>query len=241
MSEQTKDTRHHHLTPDEIKKGCIEVPGTDPDSVRICRMDEELKQGMTEMETYKDSVTFYGSARFTQGDEFYDRARALAYRISKELGHTVITGGGPGIMEAGNRGAFEAGGKSVGLTIKLPVEQKDNPYLTDEVPFYFFFARKVALSFSSEVFVFFPGGFGTLDEFTEILTLVQTKKMERVPIILFGSAFWKSIDELFRSQLLKRFDTISENDLSLYTITDSEEFVLETIRNAKKRKNIAEE
>ncbi len=229
--------QHHHLTPEDIKKGCIEVPGADEKSVRICRINEELEQGMTEMEAYDKSVTFYGSARFSEGDEFYEKARHLAYRISKELGFTVVTGGGPGIMEGGNRGAYEAGGKSVGVSIRLPMEQKDNPYLTDDIPFYFFFARKLALSFSSEVFIFFPGGYGTLDEFFEVLTLVQTGKLKPVPIVLYGSDFWRPIYNVFKDTLLAKYNTIGVHDLNLFMITDRDDAVIEIIKHARSRKD----
>lgn len=228
---------HHHITPQQIKDGCIEIGGDDPNNVRICRINEELHQGLSEMEAYPKSVTFYGSARFKEGDEYYDRARTLGHRISKELGFTITTGGGPGIMEAGNRGAFEAGGKSVGLSIKLPMEQTDNKYTTDLIPFYFFFARKLALKFSAEVFIFFPGGFGTMDEFFEIITLVQTRKLKPIPIILYGESFWRPLEKLFREHLLETFHTISENDFKLFTITDDDDKVLEIIKNAPPRGN----
>ena len=226
---------HRHLTPDEIKKGCVEI-GTTEDGVRLCRVEEELKQGMEEMEAYDQAVTFYGSARFKPGDEFYEKARNLGSRVVKELGFAVVTGGGPGIMEGGNRGAFEAGGKSVGAAIQLPMEQKDNPYLTDSIPFYFFFARRVALSFSSKVFVYFPGGFGTLDELFEVVTLLQTKKLKPIPIILYGSSFWKPLMEGFaRPVMLNQFKTISASDMDLFIITDDDNLVLETIKNAPPR------
>ncbi len=226
---------HRHLTLDEIKKGCVEVPGVSADSVRICRIEEELKQGITEMEAYDRAVTFYGSARFHEGDEFYDRARHLSSRVAKELGYTVVTGGGPGIMEAGNRGAFETGGKSVGLSIKLPMEQHNNTFVTDEVPFYFFFARKVALSYSSEVFVFFPGGFGTMDEMFEVLTLVQTGKLKPIPIVFYGSKFWAPLVEFFRTMMLETYKTISPEDMNLFTVTDDDDLVIKIIREAKLR------
>lgn len=235
MTDEFKPGPHHHMTPDEIKRGCLEEQGTNANGVRICRINQELSQGMYDMEAYDKAVTFYGSARFQEGDEFYDRARKLGNRISKELGHTIVTGGGPGIMEAGNRGAHEAGGKSVGLTIKLPMEQKDNPYLTDEVPFFYFFTRKVALSFSSEVFIFFPGGFGTMDEFCEQLTLVQTGKIEKVPMILYGVEFWKPLVEFFQKTMVEKFKTVSDEEMKLFVVTDSDDEVLEIIKNAKPR------
>ncbi len=228
-------TNHRHLTPDEIKKGCIEI-GNSEDGIRLCRVEEELEQGMEEMEAYDKAVTFYGSARFKEGDEYYEKSRHLAGRIARELGFAVITGGGPGIMEGGNRGAFEAGGKSIGAAIQLPMEQHDNPYLTDSIPFYFFFARKVAMSFSSEVFIYFPGGFGTFDELFEVLTLLQTKKLKPIPVILYGSDFWKPLMEGFvRPILVDKFKTVTAEEMKLFTITDDDDFVLETIKNAQPR------
>lgn len=233
--ENTNIEHHHHITPDEIKNGCIEI-GTTEEGIRLCRIEEELKQGMEEMEGYDKAVTFYGSARFKEGDEYYEKARHLGYRIAKELGFAVITGGGPGIMEGGNRGAYEAGGKSVGAAIQLPMEQKDNPYLTDSIPFYFFFARRVTLSFSSRVFMYFPGGFGTLDELFEVITLLQTKKLKTVPIILYGSDFWKPLMEGFvRTTLLEKFKTISKEDMDIFTITDDDDLVIKIIKEAHPR------
>ncbi len=232
----TTPITHKHITPEEIKKGCIEIAGDSPDGVRICRINQELEQGMREMEAYENSVTFYGSARFMEGNVYYDRVRTLAQRIVKDLDSTIISGGGPGIMEAANRGAYEAGGKSIGLSIKLPMEQKDNPYITDDVPFYFFFARKVALSFTSKVFIFCPGGFGTFDEFFEVLTLIQTRKMAQIPIILYGTEFWNPFVELFRTIMCDQLKTISPEDFDLFTVTDDDEKVIEIIKNAKSRK-----
>jgi uncharacterized protein (TIGR00730 family) len=240
MHDDTKTTAsapaaHKHLTLDEIKKGCIEVKGDNPNQVRICRINEELSQGITEMEAYDRSVTFYGSARFKEGDEFYNKARHLGGRIAKELGYTIVTGGGPGIMEAGNRGAFEAGGKSVGLSIKLPMEQHDNPYITDNVPFYFFFARKVSLSFSSEVFVFFPGGFGTFDEAFEVITLIQTGKLKPIPVILYGSAFWNPFLDAIKKVMVDTYHTVTDDEMKIFTVTDDDDYVIETVKNAKLR------
>jgi uncharacterized protein (TIGR00730 family) len=234
-SVNTNMTHHKHLTPDQIKNGCIEI-GTSEEGIRLCRVEEELKQGMEEMEVYDKAVTMYGSARFKPGDEYYDKARNLGYRIAKELGFAVITGGGPGIMEGGNRGAFEAGGKSIGAAIQLPMEQKDNPYLTDSIPFYFFFTRRATLSFSSRVFMYFPGGFGTFDELFEVITLLQTKKLKPVPIILYGSDFWKPLMEGYvRPILIEKFKTISAEDMNLFTITDDDDLVLKIIKEAHPR------
>ena len=133
----TNDKKVRHLTLDEIRNGCVETAGGDNENAEICRIAEEFRQGIDSVEPYKKSVTFYGSARFDEHNVYYKKARSIAHRIATELGYPVITGGGPGIMEAGNRGAYDAGGKSVGLTIKLPKEQYTNPYVTDAVPFYF--------------------------------------------------------------------------------------------------------
>jgi uncharacterized protein (TIGR00730 family) len=155
----------------------------------------------------------------------------LAKRIVGELRYTVVTGGGPGVMEAANRGAFEAGGNSIGLTIDLPSEQETNKYLTDRIDFHYFFSRKVCLSFSAEAYVFFPGGFGTLDEFLEILTLIQTGKIPKAPMILFGPQFWTPLHEYFKDMLAAR-GRVDESDLLHYKITDNEDEVLEIIRSA---------
>lgn len=232
----TEEHNHKHLTPEEIKRGCVEVAGGDNSDARICRINQELHQGLSEMETYDHAVTFYGSARFREGNTYYEKARSLAGRIAKDLGYTVVTGGGPGIMEAGNRGAFEAGGKSVGLSIELPMEQNDNPYTTDTIPFNYFFTRKLTLRFSTNACVFFPGGFGTMDEFFEVVTLIQTKKLEPVPVILYGSEYWKPLEELLKTMLLEKFATIDKEDLSIFMITDNEDEILEKIRAAKEKK-----
>jgi uncharacterized protein (TIGR00730 family) len=137
-------------------------------------------------------------------------------------------------MEAGNRGAHEAGGESLGLTIKLPMEQVTNPFLTEHLDFNYFFSRKVCMTFSAEAFVYFPGGFGTLDELFEILTLVQTGKIPKTPIILFGKKFWKNLDKFIKKNLLKS-EKIDKVDLNLYTITDDINEVLEIIKNAPLR------
>ncbi len=198
---------------------------------RVLLISEEFKNGFEFVKNYPRSVTFFGSARTKETDEYYQRAYSLAKRISSELRYSVLTGGGPGIMEAGNRGAYEMGGNSAGLTIQLPHEQVSNPYITDEVSFHYFFSRKVCLSFSAEAYIFFPGGFGTLDEFSEILTLVQTGKIPKAPIILVGRAYWKALDHFFREHMLQH-GMIDEEDLSIYTITDNEEEILEIIKNA---------
>ena len=201
---------------------------------RVNFISEEFKNGFEFVKNYPRSVTFFGSARTKEDELYYQKARSLAGRIVSELHYSVMTGGGPGIMEAANRGDFEAGGNSLGLTIELPQEQKDNPYLTDKEDFHYFFSRKVCLSFSAEAYIFFPGGFGTLDEFIEILTLVQTNKIPKAPIILIGDFFWQPLENFFKEVLVKA-KTIAPEDTLLYTITEDEDQILDIIKKAPVR------
>lgn len=198
---------------------------------RASRVGSELLRGLEFIEQYKKSVTFFGSARMGERHPYYKKARSLAEKLSG-VGFTIVTGGGPGIMEAANRGAHDASGQSLGLTIQLPHEERANPYVTRSVDFYYFFTRKVTMSFAAEAYIFFPGGFGTFDELFEILTLVQTHKIESVPVILFGKAFWKPLDRLLTSKLADEYKTIDRRDTSLYTITDNEDDIVEIVRKA---------
>lgn len=189
-------------------------------SWRVFRIMSEFVSGFELLRNHGLAVTFWGSARTGPNDPYYKAAEELAAKLAKK-GFSVISGGGPGIMEASNVGAFKVGGKSVGLNIELPFEQKLNPYTTESLNFDFFFSRKVMLTFASEVYVYFPGGFGTLDEFFEIVTLIQTKKIEKIPIVLYGSEFWEPLIAWFEKELLKKFKTISKEDLDLFIVTDS--------------------
>lgn len=198
---------------------------------RVTFISKEFTDGFEFIKNYPRSVTFFGSARMKKDDIYYKKAMELAGRIVRELHYSVTTGGGPGIMEAANKGAFEAGGNSLGLTIDLPHEQLTNRYLTDKEDFHYFFSRKVCLSFSAEAYVFFPGGFGTLDEFLEILALIQTNKIPKAPIVLVGASFWVPLEQFFKEILLKN-EMIEEKELSLYTITDDEDEVLKIIKEA---------
>jgi uncharacterized protein (TIGR00730 family) len=205
------------------------------DKERLSLIHKELTEGFHYIHNYDRSVTFFGSARSKSNDPYYQIAERIANRVSKELNYVVVTGGGPGIMEAANKGAFEAGGKSIGFTIELPHEQKDNPYLTGKVDFNFFFSRKTMMSFAAEAYIFFPGGFGTFDELFEILTLVQTGKIERVPIVLVGKEYWNILDDLIKKEMLEHHKTIEKDDMALYVITDDEDEVFEIIKNAPVR------
>lgn len=188
-------------------------------SERISHIEKDFADGFDAINRYSDTVTIFGSARLTHDHPYYKKAVEVSKMLAEE-GYTVITGGGGGVMEAGNRGAFENGGKSIGFNILLPEEQTLNPYTTDEQTFRYFFSRKVMLAFAAEAYIFFPGGFGTLDEFFEIVTLVQTKKVEPAPILLVGDAFWGALDDFIKKELLEGTHTISPGDEKIYTITE---------------------
>ncbi len=191
-------------------------------SWRIFRIMAEFVAGFELLRRYHLAATIFGSARALPDDRWYQEAQKLGFLLAKD-GFAIITGGGGGIMGAANKGAYEAGGDSVGLNIKLPHEQRLNGYVTDSETFHFFFPRKVMLSFASEVYVYFPGGFGTLDEFFEIITLIQTGKIARIPVILVGREYWEPLAMWIRSALYERARAIGEQDCSLYTIVDSAE------------------
>ncbi|MDP3661654.1 MAG: TIGR00730 family Rossman fold protein [bacterium] len=199
-------------------------------SARIERINAEFKAAFELIKNYPRSVSIFGSARVEEGSVHYERARSLAARIVKDLGYAIITGGGGGIMEAANRGARDAGGQSVGLNIRLPKEQQKNAYTTDSMEFTYFFVRKVALSFAAEAYIFLPGGFGTLDEFFEILTLIQTHKIRRIPIILVGRDYWEELHDFMFRNAYRTEHAISKEDMELYTITDDDNEIIEIIR-----------
>ncbi len=197
----------------QIKSGDYE----EPDIERALNYAKDLGQGLKMVRTYPQGVTIFGSARMKESDPYYKKARHLGQLLANN-GHAVITGGGPGIMEAANRGAFEYGGRSVGLNITLEHEQHPNQYLTEWLEFNYFFARKAMLVLSAKVYVFFPGGFGTLDEFSEILILMQENKMPKMPMFLIGKEYWRSVDRFFGRMLRKKL--ISASDRRIYKITD---------------------
>lgn len=203
-------------------------------SWRIFRIMSEFVEGFEIVRRYGLAVTFFGSARTTPEDPYYDEAVSLAKRLAK-LDFAVITGGGEGIMGAANKGAYETGGHSVGLNIQLPLEQVANQQVTDGQTFEFFFSRKVMLAFASEAYIYFPGGFGTLDEFFEIITLIQTKKIKKIPVVLYGKDFWEPLVEWCRKELLGKFETISPEDMDLFVVVDSvDEAVSYIKKNVKK-------
>lgn len=197
-------------------------------SWRVFRIMSEFVSGFELLRKYGLAATFFGSARAEPNSPTYKAAEELAARLAKG-GFTIITGGGGGIMGAANVGAFKVGGHSVGLNIELPSEQKLNPYTTDSEDFHFFFPRKVMLSFASEVYVYFPGGFGTLDELFEIITLIQTKKIEPIPVILYDRSYWKPLLEWLDTCLYKKYGTIGKEDLDLCHLVDSVDEAYEVI------------
>lgn len=188
------------------------------DSWRLWRIMGEFVQGFEELAGVDKAVTIFGSSRLSSEHPCYQKAEWLARHLA-ENGYTILTGGGPGIMEAGNKGAFEAGGRSIGLNVDLPHEQAPNGYQTDELKFRYFFTRKVMLVKYSLAFVIFPGGFGTLDETFEALTLIQTKKIKPFPVYLIDVEFWQGLIQWLQGTL-QRAGTISEHDLYLFKVVD---------------------
>lgn len=191
-------------------------------SWRMFRIIGELVSGFELLRKYGLAATIYGSSRAAGESHESQEAEKLAQMLAAD-GFAVITGGGGGIMRAANKGAYESGGKSIGLNIKLPSEQHLNNFVTDSLLFHFFFTRKVALAFASEIYIFFPGGFGTLDEFFEIVTLVQTQKIRPVPVLLVGRDYWTPLFEWLRIYTLEKHGYITESDLSIVKIVDSAE------------------
>ena len=189
------------------------------DTWRIFRYLSEFVESFDLLGDIGPAVTMFGSARVEPTNPFYKLARATA-GLAAKAGYAVITGGGPGIMEAANRGAFEAGGKSIGLNISLPQEQLANQYQNLSMNFHYFFARKVTFIKYATAIVCFPGGFGTMDEFFESMTLMQTLKVDRYPLILMGSEFWKDLLGWIEDKMLGRHRHVSTSDLEIYKLTD---------------------
>ena len=189
---------------------------------------KDLGRGLQIVRSFPQGVTVFGSARLKQDNKFCQMAYELGGLLAKN-GHTTITGGGPGIMEAASRGAYEIGGRTIGLNITLLHEQFPNPYLTDCVTFEYFFARKVALAMSAKVFVFFPGGFGTMDEVSEVLCLMQENKMPHMPVFLIGKSYWKAFDNVIKKMV--ELGLIAKPDAKIFKVTDD---LNEVVRAANK-------
>jgi uncharacterized protein (TIGR00730 family) len=193
---------------------------------------KEFRVGFEELKKHPKSVSILGSTHSTPASSHYKDAEELAYRIAKELGYAVVTGGGPGIMAAANLGAKRGNGSSIGYTIKLPHAQLTNPYTTVAIDFDYFFVRKTILTFAAEAYVYFPGGYGTLDEFFDIITLIQTKKIPRVPIICVGKDYWNPLRKFITEHILERHHAIASDDLELFTVTDNLNHVMDIIKAA---------
>jgi hypothetical protein len=198
----------------------------------------EFIKGFRALHFIGPCVTIFGSARFVDGHPYYEKTEELAGKIA-QLGFTILTGGGPGIMEAANKGAQEVGGRSVGCNIKLPHEQKPNPYLDKWVDIKYFFVRKVLLVKYSYAFVVMPGGFGTLDEYFEALTLIQTKMIDEFPIVIFDKEFHQKLNE--HIELMRKSGTISDEDKQLFLFTDSIDEAVEYIKISVEKFNLQPE
>jgi uncharacterized protein (TIGR00730 family) len=198
------------------------------ESWRMFRIMGELVEGFDKLSGVQPAVTIYGSARLKTEDELYAQTEEIAYRLG-QIGFSIITGGGPGVMEAANKGAFRAGVTSVGLNIEMPEEQVCNSYTTKSITFSHFFARKVMLVKYATAFVIIPGGLGTLDELTEVLTLMQTHKIRPFPVLLFSGQYWKGFLDWLKSSTLAR-GFVSEDDLNLLRVCDHPDEVLEAVQ-----------
>lgn len=196
---------------------------------RLIRITEEFRKGFDFLKKYGKAATIFGSARRGFDAEIYEKTRKLAGLLAKE-NFTVVTGGGPGVMEAANQGAYEAGGKSLGINIIFPSErERKNPYVQESESFHYFFSRKVMLAFASQVYFFLPGGFGTLDEFFELVTLVQTNKVTPMPIILVHKEYWTPLLEWIEKELYGNGAAIDKEDMNIYDLVDTPEEAMELV------------
>lgn len=227
----------HPKNPDEMPAADVcPVPYEDfrsGASWRIFRIMAEFIEGFEFLADLKKEVSIFGSARVPPSSHWYKEARKLGH-ILGSAGFTMVTGGGPGIMEAANRGAYDAGAPTVGLNIQLPMEQRTNRYVKKSKAFHYFFTRKVMLSASAQAYVFFPGGFGTLDEASELITLIQTKKMCPIPIILIGKEFWDGFLAWVGKDMIPN-GYIDESDLKIFKVVDTAEEAFEILKESTER------
>jgi len=238
MSASEYENEDHRIHEKFKQKTWNEVRSND--SWAIFKIMSEFVNGYETMSRIGPCVTIFGSARTKPKEKYYQLAEEIAYKISK-AGYGVITGGGPGIMEAGNKGAHRGEGTSVGLNIELPFEQHFNPYIDKDknLNFDYFFVRKVMFVKYSQGFVVMPGGFGTLDELFEALTLIQTKKIGKFPIILVGTEFWSGLLDWIKNVLINKQKNANNEDLNLIKVVDSAEEVVEALDNFYKKYNLS--
>ena len=210
------------------------------DSWSVFKIMGELVEGYEKLSQLGPCVSIFGSARTKPDNKFYKETVEISESIVK-LGLGIITGGGPGIMEAANKGAQKAGGVSVGLNIDLPHEQMPNPFIDSDkvIDFDYFFVRKVMFVRYAQAFVVMPGGFGTLDEFFEAITLIQTNKIERFPVILYGSEFWSGCIEWIKNIVCKKFNNVSEDEMFLFEVVDSKNEIIEILKKFYDNKKFA--
>jgi uncharacterized protein (TIGR00730 family) len=230
-AQQTTDTEWGKVSAEPAEEQFLQGPRTRRFELsRLTRIMLEFLRGFRQLHFVGPCVTVFGSARFKEDHPYYHLARQMGRELAK-AGFTVMTGGGPGIMEAANRGARDVGGASLGCNITLPMEQKPNPYVDRFIEFRYFFVRKVMLVKYSYAFVALPGGFGTMDELFEIVTLVQTSKVRNFPVILMGEHFWAPMLEFFRERLIKE-GTIDQADFDRIVVTDSPQRAMANIAYA---------
>ncbi len=236
---KTNNQKKKYLLPASKLPKVVEETGDFRETVqwRIFRIMAEFVDGFNFLADLEKSVTIFGSARTTTDHPDYQKAQKLGYLLGKD-GFEVVTGGGPGIMEAANLGAYEAKAKSIGFNIQLPEEQRVNAFVNRSIAFHYFFTRKLMLSYSAQAYVFFPGGLGTLDEFFEMATLIQTKKLERVTIIMVGKEYWDQLFDFLKNKVYGDHEAIDKEDLNLFHIVDTPEEAREIIKKSKPRKII---
>ncbi len=211
----------------DIQKEFLENRNKNRDVWRIFKIISDFTDAFVELDSLGPAVSIFGSARATENDFYYKKTTELAKKLA-ENGYAIITGGGPGIMEAGNKGAYEAGGVSIGLNIELPHEQHMNKFVNEPLNFKYFFTRKTIFMKYAVSFIIMPGGFGTMDELFESLVLTQTKKMTSFPIVLFGKEFWSPLLSFFNNLINHKY--IDKEDLDLFMVTDSIEEAIEFIK-----------
>ncbi|MDD2866203.1 MAG: TIGR00730 family Rossman fold protein [Candidatus Omnitrophota bacterium] len=207
-----------HMRIDEFEEG---------DRARVRRIAKEFDHGFRALSKFRNAVSIFGSSRLTPKDEYYKLAEKTAYLLGKE-GYEIISGGGPSIMEAANKGAARAGTASIGLNIYIPTEQKANPYVNTLLEFHYFFVRKVMFVRYAKAFVIFPGGYGTMDELFESVNLIQTGRIPQFPVILVGGRYWRGLLHWIMAVMLRR-GCIGENDLSLFSLVNKPEDVVHII------------